>query len=216
MVSKFNATFHFKQHPLLASLLLLPQCASRAGVVDSMRIVEMHVPPLSGGDVVFAQDHLAARPDNIHHGRGSVCHDNRGDGRSHAGFNRDPVSRNFTTLKAAAELNRARRIAPITYDRLGTAMVGFRIRFRIEDIESMVDSICGPFSESASRDKYKISVTNRNAISKTRIESYEILDYGNNGPLNTTAGSQQTANVAECVFQSFVHPADAGNNTFGP
>ncbi len=215
LFSKFNATSHFEQYPLLASLLLLPQCASRAGVVDSMRIVEMHVPPLSGGDVVFAQDHLAARPDIIHHGRGSVCHDNRGDGRSHAGFSRDPVSGNFTTLKAAAELNRACRIASITHDRLGTARVGFRIQFHIDDIESIVDSICGTFSESTPRDEYKISVTNRNAISKTRIGSYEILNYGNNDPLNTTDRSQQTANMTGCVFQSFVHPADAGNNTFG-
>ncbi len=175
----------------------------------------MHVPPLSGGDVVFAQDHLAARPDIIHHGRGSVCHDNRGDGRSYAGFIRDPVSGNFTTLKAATEPSRAHRIASITHDRLGTAMVGFRIQLSIDDIESIVDSIYGTFSESAPRDEYKDSVTNRNAISKTRMGSHEILNYGNNDPLNTIDRLQQPTNVAECVFQSFVHPADAGNTTSG-
>jgi len=91
-------------------------------------------------------------------------------------------------------------------------MIGFRTRRSIDDIESIVVCACSAFSESAPRNEYKASGTNQDAISKTRIESHEILNYGNNGSLNTIDRSQPSGNIVECVFQSFVHPADAGNN----
>jgi hypothetical protein len=153
----------------------------------------MHMPPLSGGDVAFTQDHLATRPDISYRGCGSICHDNRRDGQSHAGFSLDPVSGNFTALKATVELSRARRISTITDDRLGTAMASFRIQLSINDIESVVDRIRGTFSESAPWDGCKSPVTNQNIISKTRNGSRKIPDYGNSGLLNTRRTSDMDA-----------------------
>jgi len=149
-------------------------------------------PPLSGGAVAFAQDHLAARPDIIYHDYCSVCHGDRGDGQSHARFSLDPVPRNFTVPKAAAELSRARMIASVTYGRPGTAMVSFRTQLSADDIESVVDYIRATFmelpgnnaSESAHRNEHKASVANPSIIPQTRIGSHKIPGYGNNGPLS--------------------------------
>lgn len=166
----------------------------------------MHMPPLSRCDVAFTQNHLATRPDISCRGCGLVCHDNRRDGQSHAGFGPDSISGNFTELKAAVELSRACRIVTITDDRLGTAMASFRIQLNIDDIESVVDRIRGTFSESAPWDGCKSPITNQNIIPKTRNGSRKILDYGNSGLLDTrrisdiAAGERSIISTATTVM----------------
>lgn len=80
----------------------------------------------------------AMRPDAIYHNYCSVCHGDRGDGRSRARNSLNPPPRDFTT---AGELTREAMVTIITHGKPGTAMVGWKTQLTTAEIESVTDYI---------------------------------------------------------------------------
>lgn len=79
-----------------------------------------------------------SRPDALYHNYCSVCHGDRGDGRSRAQNSLNPPPRDFTS---AGELSRETMIVITTHGKPGTAMVGWKTQLSATEIESVVDYI---------------------------------------------------------------------------
>ena len=75
----------------------------------------------------------------IYHDYCSVCHGERGDGRSRAIASMRPPPRDFTSPRAAVDLDRARMIAAVRDGRSGTAMAGWSTQ--LGEIAAVVDYI---------------------------------------------------------------------------
>ena len=71
----------------------------------------------------------------------SVCHGDKGDGRSRARGSMVPPPRDFTSPEAAMELVRERMIASVTEGRPGTAMAAWKTQLSEEQIAAVVDYI---------------------------------------------------------------------------
>ena len=71
----------------------------------------------------------------------SVCHGDKGDGRSRAQFSLNPPPRDFTAPLAKQELSYDRMIKSVTYGRADTAMTGFKTQLSQADIVAVVDYI---------------------------------------------------------------------------
>ncbi len=85
------------------------------------------------------------RADLLYHNYCSVCHGDRGDGRSRAQSSLVPPPKDFTTVQAIAELTRERMIAATAAGKPGTAMVGWSTQLRPAEIEAVVDYIAQTF-----------------------------------------------------------------------
>ncbi|HLA35344.1 MAG TPA: c-type cytochrome [Rhodocyclaceae bacterium] len=85
--------------------------------------------PLKGGEI---------KPDVLYHNYCSVCHGDRGDGRSRASNSLKPPPRDFTS---AAELTREAMITITTHGKPSTAMVGWKTQLNEKEIEAVVDYI---------------------------------------------------------------------------
>lgn len=71
----------------------------------------------------------------------SVCHGDKGDGRTRAAGSMNPPPRDFTNPDAALELPRERMIASVTNGRPGTGMVAHRGTLSSAQIAALVDYI---------------------------------------------------------------------------
>jgi cbb3-type cytochrome c oxidase subunit III len=71
----------------------------------------------------------------------SVCHGDRGDGRSRARGSMIPPPRDFTSPQSAVELTRSRMILAVSEGRPGTAMAAWKNQLNGEQIEAVVDFI---------------------------------------------------------------------------
>lgn len=71
----------------------------------------------------------------------SVCHGDKGDGKSHARQGLRPPPRDFTTGEARRQLSREHMIAVVKDGKPGTAMVGWETRLSDGQIEALVDYI---------------------------------------------------------------------------
>jgi mono/diheme cytochrome c family protein len=89
-----------------------------------------------GSPVVPAGDGAA-----LYHDYCSVCHGERGDGRSRAQGSMMPPPRDFTTPAAAVELNRERMIDAVTNGRSGTAMAAWATQLDEQQVAAVVDYI---------------------------------------------------------------------------
>jgi mono/diheme cytochrome c family protein len=78
------------------------------------------------------------KPDAIYHNYCSVCHGDRGDGRSRASNSLLPAPRDFTT---ASELTRETMITIVTHGKPTTAMVGWTTQLNAKEIEAVVDYV---------------------------------------------------------------------------
>ena len=78
------------------------------------------------------------KPDAIYHNYCSVCHGDRGDGRSRASNSLLPAPRDFTT---ASELTRDSMVTIVTHGKPTTAMVGWTTQLDAKEIEAVVDYI---------------------------------------------------------------------------
>lgn len=85
--------------------------------------------PAKGGEI---------KPAVIYHNYCSVCHGDRGDGRSRARGSLNPPPRDFT---AAGELTRDTMLTIVTHGKSGTAMVGWKTQLTDKEIEAVVDYI---------------------------------------------------------------------------
>jgi cbb3-type cytochrome c oxidase subunit III len=79
----------------------------------------------------------------------SVCHGERGDGRSHAVQGLNPPPRDFTTAEAGSSLTRDGMIAAIKHGRPGTAMTAWSAQLSDDQIEDLVDYIRSNFMSLA-------------------------------------------------------------------
>ncbi|MCU7941485.1 MAG: c-type cytochrome [Candidatus Thiodiazotropha sp. (ex Cardiolucina cf. quadrata)] len=71
----------------------------------------------------------------------SVCHGDRGDGKSRARGSMIPPPRDFTSPQSSVELTRDRMVLSISEGRPGTAMAGWKKQLSNEQIEAIADYI---------------------------------------------------------------------------
>ena len=91
-------------------------------------------------------------PAALFHNYCSVCHGEKGDGKSRAQYSLNPPPIDFTTVNAA-QMPRARMIEAVTNGRPGTAMSGWKTQLSPKEIESIVDYVRNTFMPaSASTD----------------------------------------------------------------
>lgn len=81
----------------------------------------------------------------LYHDYCSVCHGDRGDGRSRARQGLIPPPRDFTAPGMAKEMPRERMIDSVLNGRPGTAMVGWKTRLSSEQAAAVVDYIRANF-----------------------------------------------------------------------
>ncbi len=81
------------------------------------------------------------RPDLIYHNYCSVCHGDRGDGRSRARNSLNPPPADFTSAEARTTYSRERMILGLQHGRPGTAMTSWTTQLSQKEIESVVDYI---------------------------------------------------------------------------
>jgi mono/diheme cytochrome c family protein len=86
---------------------------------------------------------LASDGATLYHDYCSVCHGERGDGRSRAQGSMIPPPRDFTTPAAAVELTRERMIDAVTHGRPGTAMAAWATQLDEQQVAAVVDYIRG-------------------------------------------------------------------------
>lgn len=85
--------------------------------------------PQKGGEI---------RPGVIYHNYCSVCHGDRGDGRSRARGSLVPPPRDFTS---GGELSRETMITIVTHGKPGTAMTPWKTQLNAKEIEAVVDYV---------------------------------------------------------------------------
>ncbi|UCE30211.1 MAG: c-type cytochrome [Burkholderiales bacterium] len=107
-----------------------------------------------GWGSVVARDAAAAaeapsstglRADLLYHNYCSVCHGDRGDGRSRASNSLVPPPYDFTSARARVEMSRERIIAMVTHGKPGTAMVGWRTQLNGREIAALADYVMAAF-----------------------------------------------------------------------
>lgn len=77
----------------------------------------------------------------------SVCHGDRGNGRSRAAPSLDPKPRDFTAAAARRELTRERMIFSTSYGRPNTAMAGWKAQLTDRQIAAVVDYVRTTFMD---------------------------------------------------------------------
>lgn len=86
-----------------------------------------------------------AQPAVLYHNYCSVCHGDKGDGRSRANGSFSTPPRDFTSEDSKRELTRERIVAAITHGRPGTAMVAWKTQLSDADIGSLADHVLARF-----------------------------------------------------------------------
>jgi cytochrome c oxidase cbb3-type subunit III len=89
------------------------------------------------------------RPAVLYHDYCSVCHGDKGDGRSRAQNSLVPPPRDFTAPDSAAQLTRTRMIESITNGRPGTAMTAYKSQLNQKEIEALTDFVRSSFMQGA-------------------------------------------------------------------
>lgn len=112
-----------------------------AVVAAAMGAVVLLAPTVSVAAKADAKGH-DSKPDALYHNYCSVCHGDRGDGRSRARNSLVPPPRDFTT---AGELTREAMITIITHGKPGTAMVGWKTQLSPKEIEDLTDYVRNTF-----------------------------------------------------------------------
>lgn len=87
--------------------------------------------------------HGEIRPDLIYHNYCSVCHGDRGDGKSRARNSLNPPPADFTSEQARTAFSRERMILALNHGRPGTAMTAWTAQLSQKEIEAVVDYIRG-------------------------------------------------------------------------
>jgi mono/diheme cytochrome c family protein len=97
----------------------------------------------------------------LYHNYCSVCHGDKGDGKSRATGSLSTLPRDFTSADSKRELSRERIVAAIAHGRPGTAMTSWRTQLSDADIASVADYVFNRFVQGA-------AVADTTAISGTR------------------------------------------------
>jgi mono/diheme cytochrome c family protein len=91
----------------------------------------------------------AIQPAVLYHNYCSVCHGDKGDGRSRASNALSPPPYDFTSAKARAEQSRERIVAFITNGKPGTAMVAWKTQLNEREIAALADYVFATFVQGA-------------------------------------------------------------------
>ncbi|MBL8332044.1 MAG: c-type cytochrome [Rubrivivax sp.] len=86
----------------------------------------------------------------LYHNYCSVCHGDKGDGRSRATGSLSTVPRDFTSEASRRELSRERIALAIAHGRPGTAMVGWKTQLSDTDINRLADYVYATFVTGSS------------------------------------------------------------------
>lgn len=108
----------------LTALLLFATCLARAAAPAA--------PPQGAGAALY-------------HNYCSVCHGDKGDGKSRATGSLSTLPRDFTSADSKREMSRERIVAAVTFGRPGTAMVGWRTQLSDADIARVADYVMQRF-----------------------------------------------------------------------
>lgn len=81
----------------------------------------------------------------LYHNYCSVCHGDKGDGKSRASAALSTVPRDFTSVASKRELTRERIVLAITHGRPGTAMVAWQSQLSPADIAALTDHLLTRF-----------------------------------------------------------------------
>lgn len=85
----------------------------------------------------------------LYHNYCSVCHGEKGNGKSRAQNSLNPPPLDFTTAQAA-QLPRDRMIAAVTNGKVGTAMTAWKTQLKPQQIEAVVDYVRNTFMPASS------------------------------------------------------------------
>lgn len=102
---------------------------------------------LLGAGCVAAPLHAAQAPAGtsdaavLYHNYCSVCHGDKGDGKSRAAGSLSTVPRDFTAAATRQEMTRERIVSAITHGRPGTAMVAWKSQLSEKDIAGLADYV---------------------------------------------------------------------------
>ena len=77
----------------------------------------------------------------LYHNYCSVCHGDKGDGKSRAAGALSTLPRDFTSAQSKADLSRERIAAVIAHGKAGTAMVGWKTQLSDTDIQRLADYV---------------------------------------------------------------------------
>ena len=88
-----------------------------------------------------AAAHAAPDAVALYHNYCSVCHGDKGDGRSRASGALSTTPRDFTSAESKRDLSRERIALAITHGRPGTAMVGWKSQLSEADIARLADHV---------------------------------------------------------------------------
>lgn len=133
----------------------------------------------------------ATDPAVLYHNYCSVCHGDKGDGRSRATGALSTVPRDFTSAESRRELSVERIAAAITHGRPGTAMVGWQTQLSPGDIARLADHVHARFVLG------QAGSGNTSAISGTRAHGGREADAANAAapPVHTPVRVDMTAGL---------------------
>lgn len=135
--------------------------------------------------VAQAADERAAL---LYHNYCSVCHGDRGDGRSRATGSLSTLPRDFTSAAARQELTRERIVLAITHGRPGTAMAAWRSQLGEADIQRLADYLLERFVNAPAADPHR-PVSPGPGVSGTRAHGGREADAASTPvPVDMTAG----------------------------
>ncbi|HOX66718.1 MAG TPA: c-type cytochrome [Burkholderiaceae bacterium] len=89
------------------------------------------------------------RAATLFHNYCSVCHGDKGDGKSRASGSLSTPPRDFTSAASKQELTRERIVASITHGKPGTAMVAWNRQLSADDIARLADHVFTRFVQPA-------------------------------------------------------------------
>jgi mono/diheme cytochrome c family protein len=114
---------------VVAALLALAPMTARS---------QAGAPPSQGGGSNI-------QPSLLYHNYCSVCHGDKGDGKSRASNSLSPAPYDFTSAKAKSEQSRERIIAFVANGKPGTAMVGWKTQLNEREIAALADYVYTAF-----------------------------------------------------------------------
>ncbi|HYD62687.1 MAG TPA: c-type cytochrome [Noviherbaspirillum sp.] len=132
------------KQPLLAAYTLFSAAGLLlAGLMGSAP--RAHAAPVAAGKQM--------QPAAIYHNYCSVCHGDKGDGKSRAQGSLVPPPKDFTNPGAAHALTREQMIEAVVNGKSGTAMTPWKSQLSQKEIEGVVDYIRTTFMPAASSDR---------------------------------------------------------------
>lgn len=115
------------------------------------------------------------QPATVYHNYCSVCHGDKGDGKSRASGALSTPPRDFTSETSRRELTRERIALAIAHGRPGTAMVGWKTQLSESDIEALTNYVLAQFVQ---RKELVSGIAANSDISGTRAHGGREADSG--------------------------------------